>query len=58
MSEGKGELLYLALEESGAFGFGQSQLDLRRAYDLLAEDPSGADIESAFAIQAEALLGE
>jgi predicted nucleic acid-binding protein len=31
---------------------------LRRAYDLLAEDSSGADIESAFAIQAEALLGE
>jgi hypothetical protein len=30
---------------------------LRRAYDLLADDPSGADIESAFAIQAEALLG-
>jgi hypothetical protein len=31
---------------------------LRRAYDVLAEDPAGADIESAFAIQAEALLGE
>jgi hypothetical protein len=31
---------------------------LRQAYDLLAEDPSETDIESAFAIQAEALLGE
>lgn len=31
---------------------------LRRAYDLLAADPAEADIESSFAIQAEALLGE
>jgi len=31
---------------------------LSRAYDLLAADASEADIESSFAIQAEALLGE
>ena len=31
---------------------------LQRAYDLLAADPTEADIESSFAIQAEALLGE
>lgn len=31
---------------------------LRRAYDLLAEDPMGTNIESVFAIQAEAILGE
>ena len=31
---------------------------LSRAYDMLAEDSVGADIESFFAIQAEALLDE
>jgi predicted DNA-binding ribbon-helix-helix protein len=31
---------------------------LQHAYDLLAADPTEADIESSFAIQAEALLGE
>lgn len=31
---------------------------LRQAYDLLAVDSAEDDIESSFAIQAEALLGE
>jgi predicted DNA-binding ribbon-helix-helix protein len=31
---------------------------LRQAYDLLAADSAEDDIESSFAIQAEALLGE
>jgi hypothetical protein len=31
---------------------------LHRAYDLLAEDAAGEDVESLFAMQAEALLGE
>jgi hypothetical protein len=31
---------------------------LSRAYDMLAEDPMEADVESLFAIQAEALLVE
>lgn len=31
---------------------------LSRAYDLLAADPAATDVESCFAIQAEALLGE
>jgi hypothetical protein len=30
---------------------------LHRAYDMLAADQAEADIESSFAIQAEALLG-
>ncbi len=31
---------------------------LSRAYDMLAEDSAEADVESSFAIQVEALLGE
>ena len=31
---------------------------LRRAYDVLALDPAAAEVETSFAIQAEALLGE
>jgi len=31
---------------------------LRRAYDVLGQDSAEADVESLFAIQAEALLGE
>lgn len=31
---------------------------LRRAYNMLASDSEEADIESSFAIQPEALLGE
>jgi len=31
---------------------------LHQAYDLLAADTAGEDVESLFAIQAEALLGE
>ena len=30
---------------------------LSRVYDLLAVDPAAADVESSFAVQAEALLG-
>jgi hypothetical protein len=48
-------LIQEALAEKAEVSVGER---LRRAYDLLAEDPSGADVESAFAIQAEALLGE
>jgi len=31
---------------------------LSRAYDMLALDPAEADVESLFAVQVEALLGE
>jgi predicted DNA-binding ribbon-helix-helix protein len=48
-------LIQEAIAEKAEVSVGER---LRRAYDLLAEDPSGAGIESAFAIQAEALLGE
>jgi hypothetical protein len=48
-------LIQEAIAEKAEVSVGER---FRRAYDLLAEDLSGADIESAFAIQAEALLGE
>lgn len=32
--------------------------DLQRDYDVLAQDPAGADVESFFAVQVEALRGE
>jgi hypothetical protein len=48
-------LIQEALAEKAEVSVGER---LQRAYELLAEDPSGADIESSFAIQTEALLGE
>jgi predicted DNA-binding ribbon-helix-helix protein len=48
-------LIQEAIAEKAEVSVGER---LRRAYDLLAEDPSEAGIESVFAIQAEAFLGE